>query len=356
MKKKVGFVLNQESTSSHFTNIEYENLKNRITNFVPSGFIIIRFELPFQLPIEEVGGIYSKKYRKGIKVKHKKIYKGYSEVESIVSEVDIISPILKRITVSNKELLINISFEESLEFLNNVIKVLITTFRYSKFTTINRYNLPEALPVWICNKTKFEDQNLEKILFMNFHFANIQREQVILKPEERQELISRVELLTENPYFESTVLFSEASNLYRVGSFHSGFVKMHASVELMMYAIVKEIFIKKKKKIDNLPQIAYKNLLTQHLGPYLTENNLLFDISDNKSIAYEYWNEVYLIRNNIVHAGYRITEFEARRAHEIIWKLVKSIIIKMKNLGYKNIIKYTTDSEESLKKGYFSPF
>ena len=54
---------------SYITDEEFKNLKIHIVNYKPSSYIIVRFELPFQLPLDENGGIYSKKFRKGLKTK-----------------------------------------------------------------------------------------------------------------------------------------------------------------------------------------------------------------------------------------------------------------------------------------------
>ncbi|HDT7939399.1 TPA: hypothetical protein RD613_003194 [Enterococcus faecium] len=351
--------MQEKMVMSYITNDEYKNLKIQIRNFTPSGFIIVRFALPFQLPLDESGGIYSSKNRKGLKVKHKYTDREYSEIRKVTSEVDVISVLLDRITPRNEDRLISKAINDSLDFLNNIIKVLITRFKYEDFTQINRYELPVGLPVWICKKSKFNEKNLEAKLFVNFHFANLEREHVLLSSEERRDLVTLVENLDQNPYFDLAVLFSEASNLYKIGSFHSGFLKIHACIERLMYAMVKEIFIRQGKpqdKIDNIPQIAYKDILTQHLGPYFTKNGLLFGIENKYSIAYKYWTEVYSLRNKIVHSGYRLTESEALNGHKIVWELTKLVIVTMKKLGYKNINKYLTDSEESLIRGYQWPY
>lgn len=347
--------LEENPSVSYITNVEYAMLKSQIINFTPSGFIIIRYELPFHFPLEESDGIYSRRNRKGLKVKHSHVAREHTEVMKVTSSVDIISALVERITPENEEELISKAVDESLEFLNNIIKVLITRFKYEDFTVINRYDLPIGFPIWACSKSKFDENNLEGKLFVNFHFANLSPEQNLLRPEERNELVARLETQNQNPYFELAVLFAEASNLYKRREFHSGFLKIHACIERLMYAMVREIFIhsgKTQEKIDKIPQIAYKNLLTQHLGPYLTENDFLFDIEDENSIAYKYWSEVYTLRNRIVHAGDRLTESEALNGRKIAWELNKSVIVTMKKLGYENIIKYLTDSEEDLEKGY----
>lgn len=319
-----------------------------IHNFTPSAFIIIRFELPFQLPIEESGGIYSRKNRKGLKVRHDYSNPENSMIKKVTSNVDIINVLVERITLDNEDRLISKSVDESLEFLNNIIKVLITRFKYENFTIINRFELPIGFPIWICKKSSFDEKNLEAKFFVNFHFANLGGESKLLTPAERNELINRVEIMDQNPYYDLAVLFAEARNLYRIGSFHSGFLKCHAGIERLMYAMVKEIFSrlgKSQDKIDKVPMIGYKNILKQHLGPYLTENGLLFDIDNENSIAYKYWNEVYILRNNIVHGGYRITESEAEKGLEIAEEISKAVVLTMKKLNYENVIRYLTDSE-----------
>ncbi|MDT2797662.1 hypothetical protein ACN08A_03300 [Enterococcus cecorum] len=92
--------MQEKMVMSYITNDEYKNLKIQIRNFTPSGFIIVRFALPFQLPLDESGGIYSSKNRKGLKVKHKYTDREYSEIRKVTSEVDIISVLLDRITRS----------------------------------------------------------------------------------------------------------------------------------------------------------------------------------------------------------------------------------------------------------------
>lgn len=78
----------------------------------------------------------------------------------------------------------------------------------------------------------------------------------------------------------------------------------------------------------------------------------MFDIDNNNSIAYEYWKNVYQIRNNIVHAGHRATENEFRKAHEILWKLNKSVLVTMKSLGHPDIDMYLTDFQKDIDEGY----
>lgn len=340
---------------SYFTDEEYKNIKVHIINYEPSSYIIVRFELPFQLPLEEHGGIYSKKFRKGLKTKHIFENLDNSDIEKVRSNVDVINILVEPLTKLNEDYLISKAIDESLVFLNNIIKVLITRFKYENFILINRFDLPVGIPVWISNKSNFKEEDFSASLLVNFHFNEIRRSHDLLSASERNELIGRLELTESNPFFDQAVLFSEGTNLLKSGDFNSGFLKIHSCTERLMYGMVKEKFVKENKpheKIEKIPQIPYKNILVQHLGPYLSNGGLLFDIDNNNSIAYEYWENVYQVRNNIVHAGHRATENESRKAHEILWKLNKSVIVTMKSLGHPNIDKYLTDSQIDLDDGY----
>lgn len=341
--------------TSYINNSEFQNLKKYFTNFTPSSYIIVRFELPFQLPIGEEGGIYSKKYRKGLKVKHIYSKRDNTDINKVSTNVDIINILVERITKKNEEELLREAINNSLKFLNNIIKILITSFKYEDFTLINRFDLPVGFPIWICTKPKFDEKNLEARLFLNFHFNKLEREHDLIFSKERDELVKKVEVMEENPFFDQAVSYAEGSNLLKAGSFHSGFLKIHSCVERLMYSMVKEVFIKNgkpQKKIDNVTHMSYKNLLKHYLGPYLTKNGLLFDIENKKSVAYEYWQEVYLVRNKIVHEGYNVNENEAYKAKRIVWELSKKVIVTMKKLGYPDIEKYLSDSVEDLEKGY----
>ncbi|EST90240.1 hypothetical protein [Vagococcus lutrae] len=340
---------------SYITDEEFKNLKIHIVNYKPSSYIIVRFELPFQLPLDENGGIYSKKFRKGLKTKHIFGKSGNSDIEKVHSNVDIINILVEPLTKVNEDYLISKAIDESLVFLNNIIKVLITRFKYENFILINRFDLPVGIPVWISNKSNFKEKDFSASLLVNIHFNEIRRSYDLLSAAERNELIGRLELAESNPFFDQAVLFSEGTNLLKSGDFNSGFLKIHSCTERLMYGMVKEKFIKENKpheKIEKIAQIPYKNILVQHLGPYLSNGGLLFDIDNNNSIAYEYWENVYQIRNNIVHAGHRATENESRKAHEILWKLNKSVIVTMKSLGHPDIDKYLTDSQQDLDEGY----
>lgn len=338
--------------NSYITNEEFSNIKIHVKNYSPSGYIIVRFELPFHVPVTEDGGFFSKKLRKGIKVKHIYIEREGSDIPIVHSNVEVFNILIKPITFENQSNIINEIFVESLKFLNNIIKILITRFQYKHLQPINRFDLPGAVPMWVCNQSQFDDKKLIASIFVNFHFNKLERSQTLLTRAENNELIARVEHVEENPYWDLTVLFSEGSNLLRAGDFNSGFLKLHSCTERIMYKMVEEIFLKKGKSQDKIAQIPYKNLLTQHLGPYLTKNGFLFNIDDSTSIAYEYWEKVYKIRNKAVHLGYRVTEEDSIVAHELLWKLNKSVIITMKKLDYPNIEKYLTDTEESLTNGY----
>lgn len=140
--------------------------------------------MPFQLPLDENGGMYSKKIRKGLKTKHIFEKLDNSGIEKVRSNVDVINILVEPLTKINKDYLISKAIDESLEFLNNVIKVIITRFKYKDFILINRFDLPVVIPVWISSKSNFKEEDFSASLLVNIHFNEIRRSHDLLPDSE----------------------------------------------------------------------------------------------------------------------------------------------------------------------------
>lgn len=304
----------------------------------PRGFVIFQFELPFKLPIVDEHQAYSKLSRVAY-IFHLDITTNKTIVETIFFSMEAI-------TSDNKGFVISNAFNESLIAINQFIEALILKFPFPHIHRIEKPQIKSPVQCKLIRSHNFNTKTTENIFFVISLANNYSSTPTSnLTSSQLDELMFFIVNFHENPLTDSTLYNRYALKDINDCRYNESIIKNQTSAELFIYLMVKQSYLvqetKTEKEILNILKTSFKNLLNHHLKPFVLQHSDNFDELD------EYINQLYNIRNEIVHAGYRASEEEACRANEALHNFFKKIILIFKNDSInKNIFdisKYATD-------------
>ncbi|KSU63676.1 hypothetical protein AS034_05360 [[Bacillus] enclensis] len=119
-----------------------------------------------------------------------------------------------------------------------------------------------------------------------------------------------IDLLPNNPFFRAAELFYGSKRSLSNGDYTRAVIDSQTSVEIFLTALYKYLLKKEgfsKSEIDKKSnEMRFKSMVIDHFHKRLGGD---FNVDDIDSPVGNWWENTYLLRNNVVHEGY-LPDFE----------------------------------------------
>lgn len=321
-----------DSEGWYFDKMQYKVLKRehlKRKHKEPKGFIIVKFFLPFELPFEDYTRSLFEFRGETLAVLIKdheyerNVYMDMTMPDT-VSEVEIVLFSFSYLTDQIKEKKMHEAVDFTLEFLQRLLEIIMILYESQGVRRITRQDLPYIIPVKLIQNTSFKEKYIEKKAIMNMHFNSTPIPPTKLNTEQINTLTNMVNESDKLIFKDSVLYMRESKQLLGVGNYREAVINLETSIELFMYTFYRLVLINKEKlsgeDLSNKLNGRYTNILNHHLKKVFSEVGRIFDFNTEKepqNLLNDYKEKVYLLRNKIVHEGYRCTESEANEAYEI---------------------------------------
>ncbi|MED3997805.1 HEPN domain-containing protein [Peribacillus frigoritolerans] len=282
---------------------------------------IINIPLPFKLPFKEglkvVSGYENNKYF-SIELEHYYLYlsedkKNFDESNNTQLIVTYVYDD-KDVPAEVENLLRGIIYN-CLSYVNDFLTSIRFTLDLNYVKDITVYDLPDYLPIEVDGNT---------YLYITSPMKLIEESEIL--PSKKLQLAQKM-MATWEKYPEVALVdrfYSSAKHSIETENFLSAIIELQTSFEIFirntMRLVVKidgqrqnrpqkEI----EKEIEEKKNIAFRNLIEQHLSRKLGEKLDFF----KHPVIYKWYKHLYKIRNDIVHSGkYFVTNEEAQAAYD----------------------------------------
>lgn len=334
-----------------FNKKEYKLLRKdyfKNTSKIPEGFIAVKYDLPFKLPFHAIERIMFQYENHDIamitkaKIRDKEMQRISPLLPIDYTETEIILFHYKHIIAEDAEDLMHQAIDFSLKFLQDFIDALIIKVNSPGLQRISRQDLPQAVPVSVIRSTSFKERSINSYLILNPHSNHVQESPKKLTTNQLNNFIGFVNGMSKqpNPFIPSVLYLRESKNQLLKGNYSTSVIYLQTAFETHIYTLFRLILTNKmkesKEQIENKLKAGYINILKDHLRIFFEKINRKFNydnVDNPKNILNGYKENVYLLRNKIVHEGYNCTEKEANQAFQIGEKILKRIIDEIDQSG-----------------------
>lgn len=309
----------------------------RLGNLKPSGYLTFQFDLPFQLPLREGINLGSLSNKQMIIVKEKE-FKFSNDIKKYYSRVEVVNFLIKPQKLELDDRVLSRYFDLSIDFVNQVVDSILNFHMYKDIRNISRVNLSRNISCFYIKSSNINKNKNKYINFINPIFEESSISITKLSNQELQKVATYLEY-KENELFLDAIRHNNQANynLYQ-GFYNDAIIKLQTFFEIFLYKIGKLVMehmgiesIKINKIIENG---RFTNLLDHQLKPFFEENGLNFDRKNESSSLYEYWNQIYLIRNRVIHEGVIISELEAKEAFKVADRFLKEMVNTIINSNF----------------------
>lgn len=314
----------------------------------PQGFIVVKYLLPFELPFEDYTRslfefrdetlavlIKNHEYDRNVYID--------TTLPDIVSEVEIVLFSFSYLSDQIKENKTHEAVDFTLEFLQRLLEMIMIKYESQGVRRITRQDLPYVIPVKLIKSTTFKEKHIEKKAVMNMHFNNTPRHPAKLDSKQINTLTGMVNESDELVFIDSILYMRESKQLLGIGNYREAVINLQTSIEIFMYTLYRLVLINKEKlleeEVSQKLNGRYTNILNHHLKKIFFEVGHIFEFEIEKNshnLLNNYMEKVYLLRNKIVHEGYRCTESEANEAFEVGKNILISVIDVINSTRLKN--------------------
>lgn len=289
------------------------------TRWHPSAYISFQFDLPFELPFENEKFIVSFSEKAALISKRRNLIKPDTEENIFYSRVEIIDIQLAALPSNISEELLTKSFDKCLEFLNKTIDSLSLVHKMQNIRNVSEHDLSPVIIAFIFKSTKIDEKKMYTKIFIQPYSVNCLDTIPSLNSNQMNDLVTFIDKQSSLDFSKMVRYHRKAIYDINHGLFQEGIIKLQTFVEMFVSKICKEMLIihnNDTQYITNIIDGPYKNRLVDHFGRYLSTATtpMLFDIEDSQSTAFDYWNDVYKMRNSIVHKGYAPTISDSTKA------------------------------------------
>ncbi len=285
----------------------------------------INFPLPFYIPIEEGNQIiHDYKDFATFKFTCKKIkndsYKSIAETEEFCTQIIMETYFHEKGKIEKEDLMRKATIN-SIIFLNNFLDSfrLVNNFNFIRNFTIT--DLPPIIEIEIAG---------EKINYVTSPTTIVQ-DKIPLNIEQLKITQSRLSAWDSHKYFEVIDKFL-SKGIYHLYSeeFLYAIVELQTSFEsyirLCHYLILNKQGVD-EEKIEAAKEYPLKNTIIDHIGRALDED---FDFNNNAAIN-KWYENLYRLRNNIVHSGLSYISgeqaYDAYDALKIVVEYINNLMI-----------------------------
>lgn len=243
-------------------------------------------------------------------------------------------------------------FDEQLEILNDFLKLIILKYQYHNIYTVTLghiLNIPISV---LYNKS---GQIFNGQLFLIRQTNKIENDQKeTLKSEELQILTSNFHQLINHPSKIYTLWMRRGERAFFNSDYNESIINTQTAIEVFVKDFVEKFKVQiehlDEKKVNNIIEGGYKNLLYDHLAKIIANKLILKNHIEIFRCIDRYYNVYYPMRNDIVHRGKEYKKNDAKAFQDIISDLIRMITYNMHKLSGNVFIeefkKYNIINEE----------
>jgi len=232
-------------------------------------------------------------------------------------------------------------FNELLEIINTILLAYIQTTNDYNVYELTRCNI-EPISIFRILSPKNNECLKTGIFWLNSNKINYQKE--LLSPKEMQKLSNFFYIYTfkQNPLALLVKNYYLGIKDFYNNNFRHSILFLQTYIESFLKMIYFECYKEKgmsEKDINtNLENISFMNIVKKEMPKLLGG---CWDINKSDKEIYSWYNDVYLLRNNIIHSGYLPNFEEAQNAVNS----VENFLLFIRNRIKKNKKKYPTLSQ-----------
>lgn len=234
------------------------------------------------------------------------------------------------------------TIKESYETVNEVCKLIKVRFGNMNVFTIHEGNKTECERIFTFDNVKkkgisaFELDNIASI----YSQEKPKAKQLFDNDKEAEYFISKINEEEKDILMNAFYYFTLAKQDELDKNFNDALIKAQTGFEILFVETLKKLqkINKFNQKID-IDNCNYRNIIDHHLGKLLSKNGLIFNGSkdDKENILYDYWNNIYLFRNKVVHRGHMVTYEDYHLLIRPAWDKTLIIFVNQLNILFPEI-------------------
>lgn len=282
--------------------------------------LTLDLHLPFKLPIKDESKLVSAYYGANFSCEFKSykrttITEGmeeYPQEQSFTFLTITYMPVEKLHKGLDENELCRQTVLSSLDYVNRLLDAI-----RSKLGLDYIYNITIAdLPMYVY----IDDEEKEGYLYLTQPQETLRDTSKNISKEQMHETIKLLKTWEDHPEIFLVEKFydSAKSHLYKE-QFIDTIIELQTSFEVFIRNTHKLILLQKghtEEEINNMPLIPFRNVIEDHIGKKYLNVDLNFK-DPNKGPINQWYEDLYLLRNDIVHKGFiHITGEQAYKAYD----------------------------------------
>ena len=270
-------------------------------NFIRKAKTIICYEthLPFSLGLSE-GFAFKVINREQIFIYSEKVK--HDHMSSVIKCYGFTKK--KCTKVTDKGLVI----ENSLNTINDIIKIIKSKFGYANLFLLNNANRDHVDMLFTYSLDLRIVSHAATVINVDsiYYPTEGEHKPLFTSEDEYNYLLSKLEDKKMDRMIDAFYYFCLSKENELDKNFNSSIINMQTGFEIFVYYIFNKFI---EEGIINKPNghVSYKNVLEHHIGPKLETETYKFNFEDPDCSLSQYWKYVYSFRNNIVHEGHIIS-------------------------------------------------
>lgn len=249
------------------------------------------------------------------------------------------------------ENLLTITFDTSLNKLNNIIESYIAKTKDSKVHKLTKEHFAITIICRIHDPQHYEETS--KYLF-SVHMNAPDTHPTPLSDEETDEIMNFIGVIENqiNPFIFGNEFMINARRSFAKGDYRNAVINAQIFVETLMYTIYRE-FLKQEdfsgsEVKEKSRDMKFKSLVIDQFKKRIGGD---FNIDDKETRVGQWWENTYCIRNKIVHEGYHPMFSECDNAiyhaTDVIQYIIELIQKPMNQQRYSQLLAYIVPNIES---------
>lgn len=219
-----------------------------------------------------------------------------------------------------------------------MVDSILNFHKYKDIRNISRIDISKNILCFYINSSNINKNKIKCINFINPNFEESSFPIKKLNNQELQKVATYLEYKEKELFLDAIRYNNQANYSLYHGFYADAVIKLQTFFEIFLFKVGKLIMEHmevESAKINNIIESGrFTNLLDHQLKPFFEENGLNFDREKENSSLYEYWNQIYLIRNKIIHEGIIISELEAKEAFKVADRFLKEMVNTIINSNF----------------------
>ncbi len=319
----------------------HETISNSNYKFKSKYLMQFIIFLPYFFPIEDYEWFLTNEYNNTMcfmfkkVINQRKVFIADKDIEMANStvEMSITIPDETNIEKINQEYLNNY-FNILLEKLNEIIKGYRLHTKDETIYTLRTSMLEFATIYRVINTQDWSEIN-SGLMILNMNVPYVSK---IIKNEDKAEILRMCNIIAQktNPFINSANFFINAKMFFRQGFYEEAVLNSQIAVEVFIKILLRELLKiegKSDTEIDTfISETPFMSMIKRELSNRLGG---IWDITKSGTPINNWYNNTYLLRDRVTHAGYTPSSDEVINCIDYSMKFVKymeNLVLSKRNL------------------------